>query len=75
MIIEWFGGEPMLEYDTIPYVRLMTTTGSLLYLERLNKLLNYRVYTYQVTLDGMNYTHDKMRLNKNSKISSFDNVE
>lgn len=88
MVIEWFGGEPMLEYDImievmkkvdavskkyhIPYVSIITTNGSLLNATRLLELLKYRVFSYQITLDGIRETHNVTRPHKDPNLSSFD---
>lgn len=90
LIVEWFGGEPLLEYDTmidimkevdsiskkyhIPYVSIVTTNGSLLTADRMKELLKYRVFSYQITLDGIRETHNATRPHKNPDISSYDMI-
>lgn len=75
--IEWFGGEPTLALDIVEYISTrvvalckkhhipftagMTTNGYLLTLDIVEKLYSYRIYTYQITIDGYKQTHDKQR--------------
>lgn len=75
--ISYFGGEPLLEYGAIcdfaeklkelahrKNVALfsgMTTNGYLLTKERLNKLISLNVTDYQITIDGLQKTHDNAR--------------
>lgn len=76
--VEWFGGEPTLAIDIIQYISEkvialckkhrkpftagMTTNGYLLSPEIVERLYAYRVYTYQITIDGYKQTHDKQRM-------------
>lgn len=76
--IEWFGGEPLLGIDAIvktskslieicrkarvPYSASITTNGYLLTEENVNKLLEARVYSFTVTIDGLKSTHDAQRV-------------
>ena len=79
--LEWFGGEPMLCYDTIVYVSTqlkeycdandivfnmsMTTNGYLLTKKRAEKLLSLNLFSYQITVDGCAEYHDNLRVLKN----------
>ncbi len=75
--LEWFGGEPLLEYKTIleissqlyeyciehdvKFAMSMTTNGYLLTKERAEELLKYNLMFYQITLDGFDNYHDSLR--------------
>lgn len=75
--VHWFGGEPLIAMDVIEnlskefisicksvkktYMAGMTTNGYLLDLEMLDKLLKCHVYKYQITIDGVEKTHDFQR--------------
>lgn len=75
--INWFGGEPLEALEVVEglskrlikickiakrnYYSFMTTNGYNLDSEMFHKLLKYRIFTYQVTLDGLKSTHDKLR--------------
>ena len=79
--LEWFGGEPMLCYDTIVHISShlkahcennnitfnmsMTTNGYLLTKERAEKLLSLNLFSYQITVDGCAEYHDNLRILKN----------
>ena len=79
--IEWFGGEPLLcvnkiiEFTTkvncfcvennIVFQHSMTTNGYLLSFDIVKKLLNCKITTYQITIDGISRTHDLLRPLKN----------
>lgn len=70
----WFGGEPLLaaneiEYMTrnfleickayrIPYTANITTNGYLLTPEMIKRMIKCHVTSYQVTIDGLENTHD-----------------
>lgn len=76
--ISWFGGEPLLALDIIekmskeiyelckklkkPYLAGMTTNGYFLTPEILERLLKYRIYHYQITLDGTEHDHNRYRV-------------
>jgi len=76
--IGYFGGEPMLEYDeicnfseriksfaegrNISFKASMTTNGYLLSSDRLERLSQVGVTTYQITVDGLKETHNKSRI-------------
>jgi uncharacterized protein len=79
--VEWFGGEPLLQYDTIIMIAenlynfckelnvlfwmSMTTNGYLLSEKYAQKLLALNLWQYQITIDGFPATHDKLRTLKN----------
>ncbi|ELP5188911.1 radical SAM protein, partial [Clostridium perfringens] len=79
--VQWFGGEPLLEIDKIEgisdklitlcnehnviYTASMTTNGYFLTLENFKRLKKKRVYSYQITLDGLGKTHNKQRCTVN----------
>jgi uncharacterized protein len=76
--VSWFGGEPLEALDVIsylseefmkicktakkPYSAAMTTNGYNLTLDTYNKLTEYHVNSYQVTLDGLEKEHDSQRV-------------
>lgn len=88
VVINWFGGEPMLSYDmilatmdkikaiclkhSVPFVGIMSTNGTLLTSERVNELLKRHVYSFQITVDGTKELHDVCRPFKSGKQSSYD---
>ena len=75
--INWFGGEPLLEMGIIrdlslqfkqicktakrSYSAQMTTNAYLLSYDVFKELLDYNVYDYQITLDGLKEAHDTQR--------------
>lgn len=79
--IEWFGGEPLLKYDSIckimkdlkmfceekgkDFSATMTTNAYLLTEEKFLKLYELGCVTYQITIDGLKEVHDKTRKLKN----------
>ncbi len=85
--IAWFGGEPLIAYDIIekmskefinicrvarkPFKAGITTNGYLLTKEVYLKLLKLHVLDFQITIDGLKYTHDIQRPLKNGE-GSFD---
>lgn len=88
--ISWFGGEPLLELNTIeylsenikkicahykkPYSASMTTNGYLLDLETFKRLLNCNLIYYQITIDGTKDIHDYQRPHVKDKMSTYDKV-
>lgn len=81
--ISWFGGEPLLAFDVIeyishhvaaickcakrPFTANITTNGYLLNLEVYKKLQQYNVVSIQITMDGLQETHDAQRVLANGK--------
>ena len=77
LIINWFGGEPLLTIDTIinmsqkiiditrkkkiTYLARMTTNGYLLTPEVFSKLLKLHIYTYLITIDSTEEKHNLQR--------------
>ena len=75
--ISWFGGEPLMCMDIIErlsneflkicrmerrmYIADITTNGYLLTPDIMRKLLRLRVLSYQVTVDGPGWIHDRNR--------------
>lgn len=80
IMIEWFGGEPLLCKKTviklmkeiseicnknkILLISSMTTNGYELDLDTFNELVKYGVRYYQISIDGNQFTHNKMRPHK-----------
>jgi len=89
VLLSWFGGEPLLSYDTVVrvqrYVRHlcainnvgfsshMTTNAFLLSSERAEELANLDLLSYQVTLDGKGDVHNAMRPQRGGG-ASFDRI-
>ncbi|MEK8017628.1 MAG: radical SAM protein [Candidatus Parabeggiatoa sp.] len=81
--VDYFGGEPLLnsrfilffnkialEYSknhSIEFTSSMTTNGYLLTADLFLKLLNVKVNNFQISLDGMQVDHDKLRPLKNGR--------
>ena len=77
VVLSFFGGEPMLEYDNIcsfmknmlefadkgniSIYGSMTTNAYLLTQEKLKKLVGLKIQNYQITVDGLKETHDSKR--------------
>ena len=75
--VSWFGGEPLLELETIVklstkfrdlckrlgkvYLASITTNGYLLDCQTFKMLLKSNVRTYQITIDGTENMHNKYR--------------
>jgi len=75
--VAWFGGEPLIAMDVIRnlskqfieicnsrkkrYGSSMVTNGTLLTLDVFRELQSYRVFSYQITIDGTKETHDRQR--------------
>lgn len=76
--VSFFGGEPLLEYNNIlvfleglkqlskernlQYSAGMSTNGYLLTPKRFENLARLGCLNYQISVDGMHYTHDKTRV-------------
>ncbi|GET35361.1 radical SAM/SPASM domain-containing protein [Microseira wollei] len=89
VLISWFGGEPLLSYDTVARVQEkarnlcqesnvsfsshITTNGYLLSPERSQKLTELGLYSYQITMDGPPKIHNQMRVLRGGG-DSFDRV-
>ncbi|WP_432403368.1 radical SAM protein [Wukongibacter sp. M2B1] len=87
--IAWFGGEPMLEYETIKkltkrfqeicdnegcnYNAKMTSNGYLFTEERINELEDLGIKSIQITLDGEKEYHNKSRPLKDGS-GTFDKI-
>lgn len=89
LVINWFGGEPLLCVDIIEsltmrfkeickkykksYTAHMTTNGYLLTWETFQRLKKLNITTYQITVDGLSETHDKQRFLVNGE-GTFDRI-
>ncbi|MDN4602835.1 radical SAM/SPASM domain-containing protein [Chryseobacterium mucoviscidosis] len=78
--VQWFGGEPLIslgalellshkiikicEENNVMYSSGMTTNGYLLTPDVMDKLNKLGVRSFQITLDGIDETHDKLRVGK-----------
>lgn len=85
--VEWFGGEPLIEKNIIeklsdklrllckefkkPYFASMTTNGYSLTREIFKSMISNKITNYQITLDGLAFTHNKYRHLVNGK-GTFD---
>lgn len=81
--ISWFGGEPlesknvvfslmsqivaMCQKNNVQVISDMTTNGYNLDKETFGKLYSLNIFTYQITLDGLQEQHDKQRVLKNGE--------
>lgn len=75
--VSWFGGEPTLAMDIIqylsdqfieickkakkPYTSSITSNGYLLTPENMKTLIKCKVYSYQVTIDGIEEVHNRQK--------------
>lgn len=89
VMLHWFGGEPLLEHrrvvevtrhlaetaeaHNVGHVAHVTTNGYLLDGERRSALLDAGIRDYQITVDGPEGTHDRLRPQNNGR-GSFDRV-
>ena len=87
--IDWFGGEPLTAFPIVkhlseelmslcraarvPYTAGITTNGYHLTLDVFKELRNFHVLNYQVTLDGLQQTHDLTRVTIDGK-GTFDTI-
>lgn len=83
LTIGWFGGEPLLEPQIIkylsenlirmcnarflPYSSEITTNGFFLDEKTFDMLYKLKIYSYQITIDGVKEHHDKYRIARNGK--------
>lgn len=81
--VAWFGGEPLLSMDIleklsrqfieicntehIPYYSSITTNGYLLTPENWSKLKKSHVTDFQISIDGLENTHDRQRILANGR--------
>lgn len=77
LFVDWFGGEPMLEKECVIYLSTffieecrkrgklyfssMTTNGSLLTMDNFKSMINSRILSFHITIDGLKNTHDYTR--------------
>ncbi|MBI3379010.1 MAG: radical SAM protein [Nitrospirae bacterium] len=88
--VDWYGGEPLLSPKIISYLSghflklakrfnceyeaTIATNGTLLNDSAVKLLMENKVKSCQVTIDGPKEIHDKRRGYKNNKGSSFDRI-
>lgn len=91
--ISWFGGEPLVSYDVVlditsyaqsicklknkHFISDITTNGTLLTPERISALRAAGVTGYQITIDGCEEQHNKVKQlqNKSAFQTSLHNIE
>lgn len=89
LFVDWFGGEPMLCKSTINrlsnlfikecrkrgklYFSSMTTNGSLLNYDNFKQMLNNRIHSFHITIDGQEDNHDFTRPFSNGR-GSFKSI-
>ncbi len=86
--VMWYGGEPLLAYNQVVEVMRhinalkpsslriyseMTTNGYNLTIDKFTTLVNVGVRTYQISFDGEQEEHNKLRLRRDEK-PSFDTI-
>lgn len=85
VVISWFGGEPLLTIGMIdkisarlmeicrknkkPYMANMTTNGYNLTLDVFKRMLKNHIYSYQITIDGVEDNHNYQRPHVSQKDS------
>ena len=82
--IEWFGGEPMLNKNfilklcsdikniaNIEFISSMTTNAYLLDIDTFKNFIDVNLNSFQITLDGLEDDHNKLRPLSNSKEGSY----
>ena len=82
--LDWFGGEPLLYFDEVVYPiskkainildsrdfrNQITTNGFLITDELINKFIEIELKYFQITLDGDEKRHNKIRYEKENKSS------
>lgn len=83
VIVHWFGGEPLMEIESVIHISKtlqaiaashqvelsiqMTTNGYLLTKAAIEKLVGCGIIEYQITLDGAKEYHNTLRTLKNGK--------
>ena len=84
--IEYFGGEPMLNMkfiedfskkltkNKIKYHAGITTNGTLLSKQNLEKLHKSGVKSFQITIDGARNLHNKLRISNSKNLNSYESV-
>jgi uncharacterized protein len=89
VLLSWFGGEPLLSYERVVQIQRrvlelsrannvrfsshITTNGYLLSAARAAELVNLECYSYQITLDGPQETHNAKRPLRGGE-ATFDRV-
>ncbi|RMH33118.1 MAG: radical SAM protein, partial [Gammaproteobacteria bacterium] len=89
LILNWFGGEPLVARDIVEsisktaldlsnhfgfsYMGSMTTNGALLQSRAAKRLVDLGVRQYQISLDGWREGHDQTRRRRNGK-GSFERI-
>ena len=85
LLLNWFGGEPLLSFEQIisigklaneicnlhdiELITNITTNGYLLNEIRIEELIGIKIFSYQITIDGPPEIHNKTRSLKNGKDS------
>lgn len=89
VLLSWFGGEPLLGMKTVEeitnhaneissnnsveIITHITTNGYSISKDIVDKLIRLKIYNYQITVDGIAETHDKLRPLRSGK-GTFDKV-
>lgn len=89
VLLNWFGGEPLLSYKTILSIGAfvsqrclskgvslltnITTNGYAFTPSIIEKLINLDIFSYQITVDGPPQVHNKTRILKTGQ-GSFDKI-